>query len=71
MTGHAGDLRQQLVDVAQQRAAAAHDHALVDDVAGQLRRSLLEHATHRADDLLEGRLQRLRDLRAAERHGAR
>ena len=31
--GHAGHLGQQLVDVAQQRAAAGHDHALVDDVA--------------------------------------
>ena len=32
VAGHAGDLGQQLVDVAQQRAAAGHDHALVDDV---------------------------------------
>ena len=33
--GHAGDLGQQLVDVAQERAAAGHDHALVDDVGAR------------------------------------
>src|SRR3972149_6306234 len=53
VTGHARDLGEQLVDVAQQRAAAGHDHALVDDVARQLRRRLLEHLAHRGHDLLE------------------
>ena len=37
VAGHAGDLGQQLVDVAQQRAAARHDHALVDDVRRRAR----------------------------------
>ncbi len=48
-----------------------HDHALVDDVARQLGRRLLEHATNGADDLLQRRLERLHDLRARERYGAR
>ena len=51
----AGHLGQELVDVAQQRAAAGHDHALVDDVARQLGRRLLEDAADRGDELLERR----------------
>src|SRR5512134_2415866 len=54
VAGHARDLGQQLVEVAQQRAAARHDHALVDDVAGELRRRLLEDHADRGDDLLKG-----------------
>src|SRR4051812_28625604 len=48
---YAGDLGQQLVDVAQKRPAATHHHALVDDVARELGWRLLEHATNRADNL--------------------
>src|SRR5205823_59427 len=53
VAGHAGHLRQQLVDVAQQRATAGHDHALVDDVRGQLRGCLLQHEANCRNELLE------------------
>src|SRR3990172_7007961 len=62
----AGHLGQQLVDVPQQRAAAGHDHALVDDVRGQLRRGLLQDAPDRGDELLERHLDGLHDLRRSE-----
>src|SRR5207249_6419477 len=67
MAGDAGDLRQELVDVPQESPAAGHDHALVDDVRGQLGRRLLEHAPHGGDELLKRRLDRLHDLRARDR----
>src|SRR6266850_2499979 len=67
VAGDAGDLRQELVHVAQQRAAARQDHSLVDHVGRQLRRGLFENGLHRRDDLLEHWVHRLGDLVAADR----
>ena len=67
----AGDLGEERVEVAQQRAAAGHDHPLVDDVARQLGRRLLEHVAHRGHDLLERLLDRLGDLGRGDRDRAR
>src|SRR5215212_2468023 len=71
VAGHARDLGKQLVDVPQERAAAGHHHALVDDVARQLRRRLLEDLAHRGDELLERQLDGLHDLRGRDRDGPR
>src|SRR5438093_2036787 len=46
VAGDSGDLRQELVHVAQKRAAAGEDHALVDDVRRELRGRLLENGFH-------------------------
>ena len=46
----AGLLRQQLVEVAQQRAAAGQDDAALGDVGTELRRGLLERRLDRRDD---------------------
>src|SRR5712692_437874 len=71
IAGDAGDLGHELVHVAQQGAAARQDHALVDHIRRQLWRSLLQHALHCGDDLLENRVHRLGDLVAADGDGAR
>ena len=71
VAGHPRHLRQQLVDVAQQRAAAGHDHALVDDVGRQLGRRLLEDRADRGDQLLEGLLDGLHHLGRGDRDRAR
>src|SRR5439155_20989451 len=42
-----GDLRQELVHVPQERAAAGEDHALVDHVRRELRRCFLENGFNR------------------------
>src|SRR5881397_3095414 len=55
VAGDPGDLRKQLVHVAQKRATAGEDHALVDDVRRELRRRFLENGLHRTHDLLENR----------------
>src|SRR2546430_14324025 len=64
-------LGEQLVDVAQQRAAAREHDATLGDVRAQLRRSLLERLLHRAYDVLQRLLQRLQNLVAIEREAAR
>src|SRR5664279_3069153 len=69
VAGHAGDLGQELVDVAQQGAAAGHDHALVDDVAAELGRGLLEDVANGRHELLERRLDGLHHLGAGDRDG--
>jgi hypothetical protein len=61
-----GFLRQKLVDVAQQRAAAGEYDAALRDVRAELRRSLLERLLDRADDALQRLLQRLEDLVAIQ-----
>src|SRR5450759_2913731 len=68
---NAGDLGEQLVDVAEQRAAARHDHALVDDVRAELVRRLLEDLADRRDQLLERQLDGLHDLRRGNRDRSR
>src|SRR5256714_14792156 len=62
VAGDPGDLRQELVHVAQKRAAAGEDHPLVDDVRRELRRRFLKNGFHRAHDLLEVCIHRLADL---------
>src|SRR5512144_1651296 len=57
-----GLLLQQQVEPADQRPAAGHHDAAVHDVAGELRRSDLEGATHGIHDLLDRLLDRLADL---------
>src|SRR5438046_1997212 len=64
-------LGEQLVDVAQQRAAAREHDATLGDVRAQFRRSLLERLLHRAYDVLQRLLQRLQNLVAIEREAAR
>src|ERR1035437_4599172 len=68
---HAGHLGEQLVDVPEQRSAAGHDHALVDDVARKLGRGLLQNEADGADDLLKRGLHCLHDFGAVHRDGAR
>src|ERR1700674_588048 len=55
----AGFLGEQLVDIAQQRAAAREHDAALGDVRAQLRRSLLERLLHGTHDALPWLLQRL------------
>src|SRR5882724_12361552 len=64
-------LGEQLVDVAQQRAAAREHDAALGDVRAQLRRSLLERLLHGTHDALQRLLQRLEDLVAVQRKAAR
>src|ERR1700726_3346247 len=64
-------LGEQLVDVAQQRAAAGEHDATLGDVRAQLRRSLLERLLHGTHDALQRLLQRLEDLVAVQRKAAR
>src|ERR1700730_17684097 len=64
-------LGEQLVDVAQQRAAAGEHDATLGDVRAQLRRSLLEGLLHGTHDALQRLLQRLEDLVAVQRKAAR
>src|SRR6266404_289176 len=70
VAGDPGDLRQELVHVAQKSAAARKHHALVDDVRRELWWSLLENGLHRAHDLLKDRIHRLGDLVGADRDRA-
>src|SRR3977135_764203 len=65
-----GLLHQELIDVAQQRAAAGEDNAALGYVGTQLGGRLFECLLDRADDALEGLLQRLEDLVAVEREAA-
>src|SRR5438034_11704994 len=51
VAGDAGDLRKELVHVAQERAAPGQDHPLVDDVRRELRRRFLEDGLHGSHDL--------------------
>src|SRR5438105_10573821 len=64
-------LGEQLVDVAQQRAAAREHDATLGDVRAQLRRSLLERLLHGTHDALQRLLQGLEDLVAVQREAAR
>src|SRR5207245_6241139 len=59
VAGDAGNLREELVHVAQERAAAGEDHAFIDDVGRELRRSLLEDGIHGTRDLLMERIHHL------------
>src|SRR6185312_6136169 len=68
--GQSGFLREELVDVAQQRAAAGEHDAALRDVRTELRRSLLERLLDRADDVLQRLLQGLQDLVAVQREAA-
>src|SRR5712691_1928313 len=70
VAGDPGDLGQELVHVAKERAAAGQDHALVDDVGRELWRGLLENGLHRAHDLLKNRIHRLGDLVRTDRNRA-
>src|SRR5438874_4053988 len=63
----AGDLGEELVDIAKERSTARHDHSLVDDVRRELRRGLLEDAPDGRDELLQRSLDRLHHLRARDR----
>src|SRR5882762_2174468 len=64
-------LGEQLVDVAQQRAAAGEHDATFGDVRAQLRRSLLERLLHGTHDALQRLLQRLEDFVAVQRKAAK
>ena len=67
----AGFFHEQLVDVAQQRAAAGEHDAALGDVGAEFRRGLLERLLDRADDALQRFLQRLEDLVGVQREAAR
>src|SRR2546429_8841251 len=47
VAGDSGDLRQKLVNIAQESAAAGKDHPFVDDVRRKLRWRLLQNGLHR------------------------
>ena len=61
----AGFFHQQLVDVAQQRAAAGQHDAALRDVRAELGRRLLERDLDRADDAGERLLQRFENFVAS------
>ena len=65
MTGQAGLLAQEHVEVLEQRAAAGEHDALVDDVGGELGRRLLEREEHGLDDGVDRLAERLADLVAS------
>ena len=52
--------------LAQQRPAAGHRDALVDDVGGDFRLRVLERGADDLDDLVDGFAQRVGDLRLGE-----
>jgi len=68
---HAGLVPDPLVQPAQQGASAGEHDAAVHDVAGQLRRGLVEGDPHRVHDRVQRLLQRLAHLGAGDRHRAR
>src|SRR2546428_3519335 len=70
VAGHPGDLGEELVHVAQERAAPGKHHALVDNVGRELGRGLFEYGLHRADAQLEHGVHRLGDLVRADRDRA-
>src|SRR4051794_19067467 len=61
-------LAEQEVEAANQRPAAGHHDAAIDDVAGQLGRRDLEGAADGVDDLLDRLLDRLADLARVDAH---
>src|SRR5256712_6429324 len=67
IAGNPGDLRQELVHIAQERAAPRQDHSLVDDVRRELRWRFLENGLRGAHDLLEDWIHRLGDLVRTDR----
>src|SRR5512133_2109639 len=69
--GQASFLAEQQIEAANQRAAAGHDDAAVDDVGRQLRRSDFQRATHSVDDLLNGFLNRFANLTRVHTHSLR
>src|SRR5579883_2710617 len=69
--GQARFLRQELVDVTQQGAAAGEHDAALRDVRAELRRGLLERLLDGAHDVLQRLLQRLEDLVAVQGEAAR
>src|SRR5436190_396155 len=66
-----GLLAEQKVESADQRAAASHHDAAIDDVARQLRRGDLQRATYRIHDLLDRLLNCLADLARVHTHRLR
>ena len=70
VTRDAGNLGEQTVHVAQQGTASGHDHALVDDVARELRWRFLEYGAHRRDDLLQRLLTCTIPAQKEDRHEA-
>src|SRR5215467_7426991 len=66
---HASVLAQPLVDTAEQGAAASHRDAAVHDVAGQLRRALVERRPHGVNDHGERLGHRVPDLRRRHHDG--
>src|SRR5262249_18059187 len=57
-----GDLAQQQIEASQQRAAAGHEDAAIDDVCRELWRRALERLAQRIDDAADGLLQGFADL---------
>ena len=53
MRGYAGFPQDQLVNVAQKRAAARYHNAFVHNVGGKLRRRIVEHGFNRADNFVQ------------------
>src|SRR5579872_6965834 len=62
-------LAEQEIQPTNQRPAAGHDDSAIDDVTRQLGRGDLERASHGVDDLLDGLLDRLADLRRVHADG--
>src|ERR1700691_825846 len=69
--GKAGLLHQQLVDIAQQRAAAGQYDAALGHICAELGWGLLERLFDGADDALQRFLQRFQYFVAVEREAAR
>src|SRR5581483_5369229 len=64
--GQAGLLREELVDVAQERATTREDDAALGDIRSELRRRLFERLLDGAHDALQRLLQRFENLVAVE-----
>src|SRR5439155_11966816 len=63
---HLGGLGDACVESAEERAPAGEVDALVHDVGDELRRRLFDGVLDGVDDLIDGRVERLADLRARD-----
>src|SRR5579872_1264620 len=68
VAGDLGDLRQQLVDIAQQGATARHNHAAIHDVGSELGRRFFENRANGIDDRGQRVGDRLNNLVGTERN---
>src|SRR4029450_12623513 len=68
--GEAGLLLDEIGEPAQEDPSAAERHAVLDEVAGELRARLLERRADGVHDVVDGVLERLADLTGGEEQRA-